>query len=251
LTWKVKHPSYAGKHWTVKNLLELKNAKNVVIDGNIFENNWTDGQTGIPILFTVRNQDGTAPYSIIENVTFTNNIVKGAEGAINLLGSDNEKPSQRCSGLMIANNLFVDIRGPFLTMNGYNKVSIIHNTHFQSHNLMTLYGTPVEHFVYRDNLTIRGPKGYGVFSDSLGEGMTGMRKYIPDAVFKNNVLAGADRSLYPKDNQFPSPDKVGFVDFEKGDYRLTPSSAYAKAGSDGQPVGCDWTKLNFSAKPSE
>jgi hypothetical protein len=251
LTWKVKHPSYAGKHWTVKNLLELKNAKNVVIDGNIFENNWTDGQTGIPILFTVRNQDGTAPYSIIENVTFTNNIVKGAEGAINLLGSDNEKPSQRCSGLMIANNLFVDIRGPFLTMNGYNKVSIIHNTHFQTHNLMTLYGTPVEQFVYRDNLTIRGPKGYGVFSDSLGEGVTGMRKYIPDAVFKNNVLAGADKSLYPKDNAFPSPDKVGFLDFEKGDYRLAPSSAYAKAGSDGQPIGCDWTKLNFSAKPAE
>jgi hypothetical protein len=251
LSWKVGHATYAGKHWTVKNSLELKNAKNVVIDGNIFENCWTDGQTGIPILFTVRNQEGSAPYSILENVTFTNNIVKGAEGGLNLLGSDNEKPSQRSSGLMIANNLFVDIRGPFLTMNGYNKVSLIHNTHFQTHNIMILYGTPVEQFVYRDNLTIRGPKGYGVFGDSLGEGVAAMRKFIPDAVFKNNVLAGADSSLYPKDNYFPPPDKVGFVNFEKGDYRLAPSSPYAKAGSDGQPVGCDISKLHFNAKTSE
>jgi len=42
LSWKVGDPTYAGKHWTVKNLLELKNAKNVVIDGNIFQNCWTD-----------------------------------------------------------------------------------------------------------------------------------------------------------------------------------------------------------------
>ena len=251
LSWNVKHPTYGGKHWTVKNSFELKNAKNVVIDGNIFENNWTDGQTGIAILFTVRNQEGTAPYSILENVTFTNNIVKGAEGALNLLGSDNEKPSQRSSGLMIANNLFVDIRGPFLTMNGYNNVSIIHNTHFQSFNITILYGTPVEQFVYRDNLTIRGPKGYGVFGDSLGEGLAPMRKFIPGAVFKNNVIAGADSSVYPKDNYYPPPEKVGFVNFEKGDYRLAPSSPYAKAASDGQPVGCDWSKLNFSAKTSE
>ena len=250
LSWKVGHPTYAGKHWTVKNSLELKNAKNVVIDRNIFENCWTDGQTGIPILFTVRNQDGTAPYSIVENVTFTNNIVKGAEGAINLLGSENEKPSAQSSKLKIENNLFVDIRGPFLTMNGFHQVSIEHNTHFQTGNIMILYGKISQVFVYRNNLTIRGPKGYGVFGDGTGEGSVAL-KFTPNAVFQNNVLAGADKSLYPKDNQYPSPEKVGFVNFEKGDYRLAPSSPYAKSASDGQPVGCDWSKLNFSAKPAE
>jgi hypothetical protein len=251
LSWKVGHPSYAGKHWTVKNSLELKNAKDVTIDGNIFENCWTDGQTGIPILFTVRNQDGTAPYSIIERVKFINNVVKGAEGGINLLGSDNEKPSAQSSDLMVDNNLFVDIRGPFLTMNGYEKVSFTHNTHFQTFNIMILYGKPVQDFVYRDNLTIRGPKGYGVFGDSLGEGLPAMRKFIPNADFKNNILAGADSSLYPINNYFPSPEKVGFVNFEKGDYRLTPSSSYAKGASDGKPVGVDWSKLNFAAKTAE
>jgi hypothetical protein len=252
MSWKVGHPSYAGKHWTVKNLLELKNAKNVVIDSNVFENCWLDAQTGIAILFTVRNQEGTAPWSILQNITFTNNIVRNAEGALNFLGSDNEKPSQRSSVAVISNNLFTDMRGPFLTLNGFNNLSITHNTHFQTGNIMILYGTPVQQFVYRDNLTIRGSKGYGVFGDATGEGLVALRKFAPDAVFKNNVIVGADASAYPKENQYPaSVERVGFVNFEKGDYHLSPGSAYKKASSDGGAVGVDWDKLNFSAKTPE
>ena len=252
LSWKVGHPTYAGKHWTVKNLLELKNAKNVVIDSNVFENCWTDAQTGIPILFTVRNQEGTAPWSILENIAFTNNIVKGADGGLNLLGSDNEKPSQRSSIALIENNLFTDIHGPFLTLTGFNNVSVIHNTHFQSGNIVIMSGTPAVKFVYRDNLTIRDPRGYGVFGDATGEGQVGLRKFAPDAVFTNNVLAMADSSLYPKGNYYPATaERVGFVNFEKGDYRLLSSSPYTKASVDGRAVGCDWDKLNFGAKNSE
>ncbi|HYU06418.1 MAG TPA: hypothetical protein VEM77_04485, partial [Thermoplasmata archaeon] len=69
LSWKLDDPSYAGTHWSVKNLFELKNARRVVIEGNVFENDWTDAQTATAILFTVRNQDGTAPWSQIDHVT--------------------------------------------------------------------------------------------------------------------------------------------------------------------------------------
>lgn len=252
LSWKVGHPTYAGKHWTVKNTLELKNAKNVVIDGNVFENCWTDAQTGIAILFTTRNQEGSAPWCIVENVTFTNNIVTNADGALNLLGTDNEKPSAQGSRIVIGNNLFTNIKGPFLTFNGFHNVSVIHNTHIQTGNIMILYGKPSQQFVYRDNLTVRSPKGYGVFGDATGEGTVALRKFTPDFVFKNNVVALADGSQYPKENQFPgSLERVGFVNLEKGDYRLAPSSPYKKASSEGQAVGCDWEKLNFSAKTPE
>jgi hypothetical protein len=230
----------------------LKNAKNVVIDGNVFENCWTDAQTGIPILFTTRNQEGSAPWCIVQNVTFTNNIVMGADGALNLLGTDNEKPSAQGSDMVIANNLFTNIKGPFLTFNGFHNVSVIHNTHIQTGNITILYGKPSQQFVYRDNLTVRNSKGYGVFGDATGEGTVALKKFTPDFVFKNNVLALADGSLYPKENEFPgSLERVGFVNFEKGDYRLSPSSPYKKAASDGKAVGCDWEKLNFSAKTPE
>jgi hypothetical protein len=44
LSWREGDPSYAGQHWGVKNIFELKNAARVVIDGNVFENNWLDAQ---------------------------------------------------------------------------------------------------------------------------------------------------------------------------------------------------------------
>jgi hypothetical protein len=256
LSWKVGDPSYAGKHWTVKNLLEFKAVKRAVVDGNVMENNWTDGQDGTAVLLTVRNQECNANWSTIQQVTFTNNIVSNAQGGMNFLGMDNEaepsygkcragSTSVRGSDVTVANNLFYDIRGPFLTMNGFNKVSLTHNTHLQTGNIMILYKTPAQQFVYTDNLTIRGSKGYGVFGDATGEGTVALRKYAPDVVFRNNVLIGANSSEYPKDNQYPSSiDRVGFVNYEKGDYRLSPNSPY-------KGVGADWDKLNFRAKTPE
>ena len=76
LSWYFNDPGYAGVHWSVKNLFELKNAQRVTIDGNLFENNWGDAQVGYAILFTVRNQDGTAPWSAVTDVQLTHNIVR-------------------------------------------------------------------------------------------------------------------------------------------------------------------------------
>ena len=256
LSWKRGDPSYAGKHWTVKNMLEFKSAKNVVVDGNVMENNWTDGQDGTSVLLTVRNQECSANWSTVQHVTFTNNIVVTGQGGMNFLGKDNEaepaygkcpagSTSLRGSDVLVSNNLFYDIRGPFLVFNGFNNVTFTHNTHIQTGNIMTLYGTPSEKFVYTDNLTIRGSKGYGLVGDGIGEGTAALRHYAADGVFRNNVLIGANPSEYPKDNQYPtSAGRIGFVNFEKGDYRLGPGSPY-------KGVGADWDKLNFSAKTPE
>jgi len=70
-------PASAG---SVKNLFELKNAQRILIDGNLLENNWADAQNGYGVLFTVRNQDGTAPWSTVRDVTFTNNILRHSGG---------------------------------------------------------------------------------------------------------------------------------------------------------------------------
>ena len=256
LSWKVGHPSYAGKHWTVKNILELKSAKNVVIDGNVMENNWTDGQDGTSVLLTVRNQECTANWSTVQKVTFTNNIVTNGQGGMNFLGKDNEaeprygkcragSTSTQGSDVLVSNNLFYDIRGPFLVFNGFDNVTFTHNTHIQTGNIMTLYGTPSQKFVYTENLTIRGSKGYGLVGDGIGEGAVALRKYAADGVFRNNVLIGANASEYPKENQYPaSVGRVGFVNFDKGDYRLSPGSPY-------KGIGADWDKLNFRAKTPE
>lgn len=233
LSWKEGHPTYAGKHWSVKNLFELKNARRVTIDRNIFENNWVDAQAGRAILFTVRNDGGRAPWSTIEDVTFTNNIVKNSPHALNLLGKDDLKPSQQARGLVISNNFFTQISGAFLTLSGYHNVTISNNTHFQSGNIMTLTGEPSPGFVYERNITVRDNKGYGVKGDASGEGSVALKVFAPNATFRNNIIVGANSSQYPSNNVYPrSIDEVGFESPEKGDFRLTRRSVIPQAGVD-------------------
>ena len=88
LSWKSDDPSYAGIQWSVKNLFELKNAQRVLIDGNVFERVWPVAQAGFAIQLTPRNQNNTAPWSTVQDVTFTNNIVRYAGNGINMLGQD-------------------------------------------------------------------------------------------------------------------------------------------------------------------
>ena len=109
LTWRAGHPSYAGIPWSVKNLFELKNAQRVLIDGNLLENNWADAQNGYGILFTVRNQQGTAPWSVVRDVTFTNNIVRHSGAGLSILGRDYNHPSQQTQRILIQNNLVEDV----------------------------------------------------------------------------------------------------------------------------------------------
>ena len=81
------------KEWlgraTIKGTLELKNARRVVIEGNLIESEILT----TAMVLTVRNQGGQAPWSTIEDVEIKDNIVRHASTGINILGSDNERRS--------------------------------------------------------------------------------------------------------------------------------------------------------------
>ena len=102
LRWKKDDPSFEGTEWAVKNLFELKNARRVLVDGNLLEYNWPQAQNGFAILFTVRNQDGGAPWSVVEDVTFSNNVIRHVAAGINILGRDDNHRASRRSALRFA-----------------------------------------------------------------------------------------------------------------------------------------------------
>jgi hypothetical protein len=256
LSWKMDDPSYAGTPWTVKNLFELKNARRVLIDGNLFEYNWPQAQNGFAILFTVRNQYGGAPWSRIEDVTFTNNIVRHVGSAVNILGFDNNHPSGQTRRVQIRNNLFTDIGGAwgpgrlFQLLEGTADVAIEHNTAFHAENFLYADGhTPHTGFIFRNNIVEQ--RQYGLIGSGSAPGLASLKQYFPGAVMAGNAIVGANSDLYPPDNSFPkSLVGVGFIDVAAENYRLTKSSDLHQAGTDGRDVGVDFEALASAQRSS-
>ncbi len=238
-------PPSVGTHWSVKNIFELKSARRVIIDGNLFENNWVDAQSGFALQFTVRNQEGRATWSIIEDVSFTNNIVRHAAAGINILGRDDLQPSDKAKRLSIKNNLFYDIggeqwggNGRFLQITETEGVVVDHNTVFHTGNIITAYGVPNLDFTFTNNLAPNN--AFGVIGDNSRSGNTTIEKYLPSSVFKKNVIINGRATAYPQKNFFPaSIDEVGFIDPAAGDFRLAPLSPYKKAGTKKKDIGAD------------
>lgn len=249
LTWKVGDPSFDGTAWSVKNLFELKSARRVLVDGNIFEYNWPHAQNGFAILFTVRNQDGAAPWSVIEDVIFTNNAVGHVASGINILGTDNNHPSRRTRRILIRNNLFFDLGPPwgggqlFQLLDGTADVVIDHNTAFQAAGIVSSGdGAPHTGFVFSNNLVRHN--AYGIIGSGEGVGNPTLRRYFPGALIRNNVIVGGSASQYPRGNFFPgSLDNVGFLDWVGGDYRLASSSPFKKTSTEGKDIGADFKSL--------
>jgi hypothetical protein len=98
---------------TVKNLFEIKNAKRVKVTNCRMTNSWTSGQVGYGILVNVRNQDGNAPFSTIQDVVFDGCLVSAVGAGIQILGQDYAHPSGILTNLTFSNNHFEFINGSF------------------------------------------------------------------------------------------------------------------------------------------
>ena len=234
---------WRAEKWQVKNLFELKNARRVLVEDNVFENVWAAAQDGFAIQFTTRNQDGKAPWSVVEDVTFRRNVIRNAGSAINITGFDDERPSDQARRISISDNVIYDVdakawggSGIFLQIgNQPRDVVVERNVVFHSGTVISAYGhkktvaRPIEGFVFRDNLTRHNK--YGVKGDALATGQDTLVSYFPGVLFEGNVLAGGKASLYPAGNHFPSVQEfeASFVDPASGNFATLPGVAWAIA----------------------
>ena len=69
-------PTTPGTVWNVKNIFELKNARNVLVENNVMENHWKEGQPGFAIVLTPRNSNGACTWCVVENVRFEYNLFR-------------------------------------------------------------------------------------------------------------------------------------------------------------------------------
>jgi len=238
--------SWRGQAWTVKNLIELKNAQRVSIDGNLIENHWEAAQPGFAIVLTPRNQDGNSPWAVVQQVQFTNNIVLHVSAVFNILGLDTEHSSQMTNNITIRNNLLVDVSkasyggtGAMLLTYGGDGIIVDHNTVFTDGTSVVFadgpsaLGVSFTNNIVPDN--IWAIKGSGT---AAGNGT--ITTYYPGSIFRRNVFTAGHAATYPTDNFFPANvAAVGFADIAGGNYQLTAASPYVTSATDGSPVGAD------------
>jgi hypothetical protein len=241
---------WKGTPRAVKNLFELKSAKRVTVRNNLFERNWTDAQDGFAVLFTVRNDEGGAPWSVVEDVLFERNIIRETEGVVNILGRDGYKPSGRTTRITIRHNLAIGT-GTFLMAGGeVGTLTVDHNTVDQGSKFVSLYrgdvwepGAParrpaqfaVESLTITN--TVANHNEYGVFGEGGFLGTPALQQLTRGFVWTHNVLAGGQGASvsYPATTWKPSltEHRAQFVPI----YQIGPASWYRNAGNDGQDLG--------------
>ncbi len=247
-------PPSSGTKWTIKNLVELKNAQQVTIDGNIIENVWVAGQYGYALVLTPRNQSGGAPWVRVRDVTITNNVIRHASGVLQLSGRDSLNTSQQTQRITLRNNLLYDINPQkwgglakvFLMGEGPAGVVIDRNTVIHTNSSVVYpYGTQdVTGFVYTNNISLHNT--YGIMGEGGRPGQYTIDMFFPGSNITNNVLAGGPASSYPTPNSFPTVTQwnASFANAAAANYRLLSTSVFYAAGAGGTVPGVNFGTFN-------
>jgi hypothetical protein len=251
LSWKTDDPTYAGRSWCVKNLFEIKTAKRVLVEGNVFENSWANCQVGFAILLTVRTENGVANWASVEDITFRRNWIRNAGAGFNITSSDDGlNIGEKTARVLIEHNV-IELLGPeakwgnygipFQLLWGPQDITIRHNTIAQTGMNIAMMSGALPRFEFTDN--IAPFNSYGFFC--LGGPRTNEELAVcaPGALLRGNVIIGSNLYEYLSGTVgitvAEQPSDVGFVNYSASDYRLLSTSRFNKAAADGTDIGAD------------
>lgn len=284
LNWLKGQPGYVGgskgNPFTVKNLLELKNAQRVLVEGNIMEDSWGGfTQMGFGIVLTPKNQSGTeCPICQVTDVTIRYTTISHVGGGLQIANAlaDNIGAALAGERYSIHDVVIDDIDGVKFDGQGLfaqvsvtagapllHDLSINHITAFPAQTLlmvgdMVATSGPMTNFGLNNSVVTAGQ--YPVWS--TGGGSTNCAYYdVPvktySACFANSTfvanaiiggMASYPSSSWPAGNYFPaSAASLQFVNYnggKGGDYHLGPGSPYKNQGTDGKDLGADIDAVN-------
>jgi hypothetical protein len=211
--------SWEDEGWSVKNLFEVKLGRKISVEDNLFENNWTDAQSGFAILLmAVPNGLGLDgdPFALVQDITFKGNVVRNSPHGINISSVDR---------LRVENNLFVGVTGRlFQLLNRMQDVDFLFNTALDTENTTFLSSMPdgayVKGLVVRGNILNLGT--YGIKGSGLASGNRTIAAHYPEAKIDSNLFIGGSPTIYPENNYFVA--KV--EDLQLSGYALPSSSPY-------------------------
>jgi uncharacterized protein YjdB len=254
-----KDPSWKGV-WAVKNLFELKNARRVLAEGNVFENNWVDAQMGYAIAIkSTTDVCGTGClWEGSTDFTFRYNVVKNSPRGFNAQAYDNSYTATgsdvHVARVRLEHNLFDNIG----TFNGTGAdgwlvvlthdladIALVHNTFIGNiqnagQALVMDYGAGAARRLQLDDNVFGGHSYYAIFYSGTKVGTSSLQAMAGNSwSFARNVVANVDpeyASYHPAESWYPSTSAaVGFL----SDYSLAASSPYKGKGAGGTDPGAD------------
>jgi Putative Ig domain len=282
LTWLQGQPNFVGgvdgHAFIVKNLFELKNARRVLLEGNVFENSWGGfSQVGFALLLTPKNP-GTCSSCLVRDVTIRYSKFSHTGAAMQIGNglSDTGFAALEGSHYSMHDLVFDDMFYPGCT--GCDGMMFQLTTETVAPANFWLHDVSIRHITVASNRAIAGwiiagPAGQQnfAFQDSIVDsgasananaGGGAVQCYYGKAVikgvldscwshytFSNNVIVGArGGQTWPAGNfAVGSATDVGFVNWSNGiggDYRLSASSTYKGKASDGTDPGADLDALD-------
>jgi len=243
-----------------KGFMEIKMAKNITIDGNIFDG-WMSSLT-----LTARNQGGSLtsggfPWSGLFNVNITNNWFKRARNWDRIYSSpiggpllqDNEFSDVRSGPILVQNNLFdMGVEEVFASMASADNVSLIHNTYPGSpvslggKSLVFAHSASSNNLLLRDNIVSNNE--YGMNCQIAGGGCFLGLTMNNNVVIDNRSSDGkatnpALTTLYPNNRIAATQVAIGWSNPQQANYSLSASSPFRGTASDGTDPGVDMDRL--------
>jgi hypothetical protein len=246
--------------WGVKNLLETKNVRRLLVEGNVFENNWSGSQAGFAFVLKSENQTWDSPWTQSTDITIRYNRIRNTGNVWNLAANPSGAPAVPAARIDITDNVVENVNTGAFTgdghtlqlLGGLSDVLYAHNTVVSANggsaSAVVLGALPViQRLALHSNVFVHG--AYGVKGTGTGEGKVSLAAFAPASLYARNLMIGGGSAVdYPGGNFFTAlMTDVGFVDLAGGNYRLSASS-YRGRGFDGRDVGADIDRVETETR---
>ena len=220
--------------WQTKTIIETKNARRMLMEGNVIENTWADAQVGFGVLLKSENQNGSAPWSQSTDITVRYNRIRNSGSGITIAANPGSYTAVPAARISVYDNTIDNIGvSPYAgdgigvqILGNTSDVLIAHNSWGNAGNAALMFDGGAEtRTVIHSNIMPAGL--YGAKGSGMAPGTSTLNYYMPGGMFSYDVLPGADCAYYPATTSCPSgiPGSPGL-------------------GYDSRTIGADMAKLN-------
>lgn len=255
-TWaRLKYPD----NWAVKNLFEIKTARRVLLEGNVFENCWAEGQVGYAMVIKSSSPEQGRAWDTTCDITIRLNRIVNSLNGIGIGRWSSSGPvvpgAPPTSRILIEHNVFERFgmhsdfantgRGGIMFQLGGADVIIRHNTAWCDYNMLSLPNGGVDNLAFVDNLVTAGTHsvkadGRGVgWNPAIGTHILGASTMSGNAIIRE----GDERARKTDPDAFPSGnlwfDSFAAAGVELDRYCLSADSHAKRSATDGTNPGAD------------